>query len=51
MAILKLGRRNEGKEVEFELDYPLTMKKAASRTKDLEDLKYLRKLKKRAEKR
>ena len=51
MAILKLGRRNEDKEVEFELDYPLTMKKAASHTKDLEDLKYLRKLKKRAEKR
>jgi len=33
------------------LDDLITMKKAASRTKDVEDLKYLRRLKKRAKKR
>jgi predicted nucleotidyltransferase len=33
------------------LDDLITMKKAASRTKDVEDLKYLRKLKKRTKKR
>jgi len=33
------------------LDDLITMKKAASRTKDIEDLKYLRKLKKRTKKR
>ena len=33
------------------LDDLITMKKAASRTKDVEDLKYLRKLKKRSKKR
>ncbi|HUV63719.1 MAG TPA: nucleotidyltransferase [Sedimentisphaerales bacterium] len=33
------------------LDDLITMKKAASRTKDIEDLKYLRELKKRAQKR
>jgi hypothetical protein len=54
MAVLKIEKNDENREIEFELSYLwfaslddlIRMKKATGRPKDREDLKYLLKLKK-----